>query len=343
MLFTGIGGPVMQHEGLEAMLPFEPFNKMGFVEVLSHLPFFLSAQKKLIDYLKRRHPACLVCVDYSGFNIPMMKAAKRLGIPVVWYIAPMVWAWKRKRAAVLGKYAAHICCIFPFELQYFQPFTDNVHFVGNPVVEALPPSDPDVRLGRFLQSGDFTVALIPGSRVQEVARILPVMIAAFKMMKREFSGCHGIISKHPSLDNRLFDEAASLEGVEITSEPLRDCYSRSDCAVVTSGTATLEAALCGIPHVIVYKTSAITYFLARHFIVLSHIGLPNIIADETVAPELIQQYVTDKDIVRELSRFINDRNYFVNSVRKLFALRSLLGARRPSECVSEIVATILRA
>ena len=133
----GIGGPGMQSAGLRTLMPFEPFNRMGFIEVALHISFFLHAKKQLINEMKKNRPDCLVCVDYPGFNMQLMKAASEMKIPVVWYIAPMVWAWKAKRAQILAENTAHIACIFPFEVCYFKPFTNNVSFVGNPLVEAM--------------------------------------------------------------------------------------------------------------------------------------------------------------------------------------------------------------
>lgn len=337
---TGIGGPHMEREGLTPLLPFEPFNKMGFVEVVRSLPFFLHAKKICISYLEKNRPTCLVCVDYSGFNIPMMKAAAKLKIPVVWYIAPMVWAWKKKRAAVLGRYATHICCIFPFELPYFKPYTDAVHFVGNPVVEDLGAAKNRGNVS-FEKQAPFTVAFVPGSRLQEITRLLPEMVAAYKKLKERYPQCRGVVSRHPSLNPSFFAEAVAVNDLAITTEPLAELFERATLAVVTSGTATLEAALIGIPHVIVYKTSAITYSLMKRFVVLSHIGLPNIIAEETVAPELIQQYVTDSEIVSQLDRFITDSDLYAETARKLAAIRALLGSKKPSASVAEIIDLVL--
>jgi len=338
---TGIGGPHMVREGFHQLLPFEPFNKMGFAEVLLSLPFFLSAKKFCSTYLKKHRPACLICVDYSGFNIPMMKAAASLHIPVVWYITPMVWAWKKKRSAVLGRYATHICCIFPFEVAHFKPFSNSVHFVGNPVVEDIDSAK--VRGPAPLSISDpFTVGFVPGSRRQEVACLLPVMVAAYKKLKLIYPHCRGIVSRHASLDPTFFSDAIKGTDLETTSVSLLQLFEKTSVAVVTSGTATLEAALSGIPHVIVYKTSALTYALLKHLVVAEHIGLPNIIAEERVAPELIQEYVTDDGIVKELDRFVTDKELYTKTVHNLIKIRELLGSKKPSVAVAEIIGSVLR-
>jgi lipid-A-disaccharide synthase len=339
--FIGIGGPAMQRSGFQTLLPFEQFNRMGFFEVLLHLPFFLKAKKIIISWLSKNKPDCLVCVDYSGFNIPIMKAASKLGIPVIWYIAPMVWAWKKKRAEILAKYASHICCIFPFEVQYFKPFTEHVSFVGNPTVEDLS-NKKILEQKKMALPANPHIALLPGSRMQEISRVIPAMVGAYKLLKEKYPSISGTISRYNTLDNKLFFDAIAGTDINLFSGPLSEILTTTDIAIVTSGTATLETALMGIPHVIVYKTSPITYLLAKHFIVVSHIGLPNIIAQETIAPELIQQYVTERSIFDEVNKFFLDSEYYHKTAYNLFNLKETLGAKTPSLSVADSINRLLK-
>jgi lipid-A-disaccharide synthase len=331
---TGIGGPAMRGAGFVPFFPFEPFNRMGFFEVALHIRFFLDAKKKVVKYLTKQPPACLVCVDYSGFNIPVMKAAHARGIPVVWYIAPMVWAWKRKRAAVLAQYARHICCIFPFEVPYFRPYTDQVSFVGNPLIEAAGNTVPKTRTA---PGSEPVLAIVPGSRQQEVARLLGPMIGAYSILRKKYPGMRAVISRFHLLPESLFAAASDIDGVELSTAALPELLSRADFALVTSGTATLETALAGVPHCIAYKTSPITYQIFRHFVTIKYIGLPNIIAGEQVAPELIQQYVTDIQLAGEADRFLSDPGRYCSAAEKLSQIRALLGSKKPSEAVAEII------
>jgi lipid-A-disaccharide synthase len=341
MQCIGIGGPAMQKNGFQSLLPFEQFNRMGFTEVLMHLPFFLKAKSIIISYLRTNKPDCLVCVDYSGFNIPVMKAASQRGIPVIWYIAPMVWAWNKKRAEVLAKYASHICCIFPFEVPYFTPFTNHVSFVGNPTVEELTEKKLPLQQQKTFPINP-RLALIPGSRPQEILRVIPAMIGAYKLLKKDFPALSGTISRYTTLDEQIFIDAVSGTDCTIFNGPLIELLTNTDIAIVTSGTATLETALLGVPHIIIYKTSPVTYLLAKHFIVVCHIGLPNIIAQETVAPELIQQYVTEKDIFKAVGDFLSDPEYYRTTANKLFNLRKMLGSKMPSVSVSDIIGSALQ-
>ncbi len=327
----GIGGPFMVKEGFSPLMPFEPFNKMGFKEVISHLGFFLDAKKKLIDQIKKHKPDCLVCIDYPGFNMPMMKAAYKIGIPVVWYIAPMVWAWKKKRAAVLGKCASHIACIFPFEVQHFLPYTDKVSFVGNPSVESMEP----IRIKK--DTDHLTIAIIPGSRKQEVEKMLPVMLDAFRMIRNEFPSATAIVSHFPLLDESFFEIVKNYEGVSLVKKPLREILSDSSYAIVTSGTATLEAALLGVPMAIIYKTSKMTYFIAKSLLKIKFIGLPNIIAGKEIVPECIQEDANPERIASRIRKFITNKEYCSATLEELIKLKNDLGFLKPSFEVAEII------
>jgi lipid-A-disaccharide synthase len=333
---TGIGGPAMTAEGFTSLFPFEPFNKMGYIEVLRHLLFFLSAKKRMIGYLKEIQPACLVCVDYSGFNIPMMKAAEKTGIPVIWYITPMVWAWKKKRAEVLARYASYICCIFPFEVPYFTPFTEHVSFVGNPLVEAFLQKNNAITKRATLPDSP-VIALIPGSRPQEIARITEPMIAAYSLLKKKFPDLSAVLSRYKTLPEDIFDHY--IEGTDITlsDQPLTELLKRADLAVVTSGTATLETALMGIPHVIVYKTSPLTFSVFKHFVEINYIGLPNIISGEALVPECLQQDVNPENISRQIEPFISDPKLYESTCNKLLTLKETLSSKKASSNVADVI------
>jgi len=333
----GIGGPCMREKGFEAVLPFEPFNRMGIAEVLLHLPFFLNAKSILIKQLKNTRPAALVCVDYPGFNIPLMKAAKKLGVPVVWYIVPQVWAWKKKRAEVLGRFASFIGVVFPFEKEYFTAYPAPVEYVGHPLVEALD-REQTVAPKRLMldKSSPVRLAIVPGSRRQEVSRLLGPMMDAAMILKREFPNLTVAVSRSRGLESGLFEASARRfekefpGAVAVSREPLPLLLRNSDCALVTSGTATLQAALREVPLVVAYKTSAVTYSLLKGMITLPYIGLPNIVAGERIVPECIQHDATGERFAAEIRRFIIDKEYYAATVLKLSQVRAKLGEKKPS-------------
>jgi lipid-A-disaccharide synthase len=344
----GIGGPCMQENGFEALLPFEPFNRMGIAEVLLHLPFFLKAKSFLIKQLHKTRPAALVCVDYPGFNIPLMKAARRLGIPVVWYIVPQVWAWKKKRAEVLGKYASFIAVVFPFEKEYFTPYPAPVEFVGHPLVELLDrrrPAAAGTRRPALEKDGPVRLALVPGSRPQEIAHLLPSMIDAAINLKKTYPSMIVAVSRARGLSTELFGpQAARFEKqfpgcIEVSDAPLLELVHTSDCAIVTSGTATLQTALAGVPLVVAYRTSAVTYSLLKSMVRLPYIGLPNIVAGERIVPECIQNEATGEKLAVEVRRFLDSKEFSDTTREKLAALRTKLGEKKPSEEVASAIRT----
>lgn len=330
----GIGGPQMTLNGFNSLMPFEPFNKMGFIEVAKHIRFFLNAKKFLIDEMKARRPDCLICVDYPGFNMPMMKAAKELGIPVVWYIAPMVWAWKKKRAIVLARNSSHIACIFPFEVEYFSPYTKNVSFVGNPSAEALRSVSIE---RKAVDNRKISILLVPGSRKQEVDRMLKPMLDAFRLLRKEYPDISATVSVFHTLDKKMFGMISEYDGVSTSSESLTDLFNRADVAIVKSGTSTLEAAFCRIPFVIAYRTSEITYRLAKMLVKVKYIGLPNIIANEAIVPECIQDDMTAAELYRQINKFLTDKDYYKSAVAKLSSLSEKLGEKKPSVEVAGII------
>jgi lipid-A-disaccharide synthase len=329
----GVGGPKMRDAGFEPVLPFEKFNRMGYAEVLPALPFLLGARKKLLKMMAGpRRPDVLVCVDYSGFNMPMMKEARGMGIPVVWYIAPMVWAWKRKRAATLGAQASHIAAIFPFEPQFFSRYAAPATFVGNPLAESLPP----VAARKFPGASGLRLALIPGSRPQELKNNLNPMVAAAAMLKERFPGISVSVSRFGALRGDGFARAQAA-GFEVFGGPLQTLLQRSDLALATSGTATLEAALLGVPTVVAYRTSRLSYEVYKRLVTINHISLPNIIAGKTIIPELVQSGVTPKNLYREAERLISMPRVWEETAENLTALRAKLGEKKPSEEVADIV------
>jgi lipid-A-disaccharide synthase len=337
----GIGGPAMETAGFTPVMPFAPFNRMGFAEVAAHIGFFLAARRSLIDIMKQRRPDALVCVDYPGFNIPLMKASHKLGIPVVWYIAPMVWAWKQDRAAVLGAHAAHIAVIFPFEAPYFSPYRAPVSFVGNPTVEAM------TREGAFAGkrenhpgARDFRIAIVPGSRRQEIEHMLPRMLGALSILRQRFPGLQATVSACPGLPASLYKKAIGGAPVEVFEGPLREMLGRADIALVTSGTATLETALLGVPHVIAYHTSCITYVLMRRLVKAPFIGLPNIIAGKALVPECLQERAEPEHLAAAVSRFIESPQDYDRTAGALVALRDMLGEKKPSVEVSAIIKAV---
>lgn len=341
---AGLGGPAMCREGFQNRFEFSRFNRMGYVEVLKDLPFFLKEKKRFIEMLQDEKPQLLICVDYSGFNTPLMKAARALDIPVLWYIAPMIWAWKKyKHGPRLGQYASHIATIFPFEVDYWKEFTPNVSYVGNPLLEEaqLRIQVPRTPLS---QKEELVVALAPGSRKMELTRILPVMIEAAELLRKKRSEKITFrISCTEYLPDELYTTAVDA-GFELFRGSLTELFQTSDIAMVTSGTTTLHASLTGIPMLILYKSSPVLYLMVKLLTQqskFSHIGLPNIMSEPNeVAREFIQGDLRPELLADEVARFIDDHQYESERCKYLTDLQNSFGAKVPSDELISIIRTL---
>jgi lipid-A-disaccharide synthase len=336
----GIGGPAMQSVGFESLMRFEEFNRMGLWEVLVQLPFFLKAQKRLVTAMDSNRPKALVCVDYPGLNIPLMREAHKRGIPVVWYIVPQVWAWKKKRAALLGKYASFIAVVFPFEVDFFKSYPALISYVGHPLVEAMQRRTTITGTSGLKTNN--VLSLVPGSRRQEVAAILPPMVKAAELLKRQYPYLEIFVSKCSGLPLELYQKPCAQNGIKVFEGPLCDLLDRTHYAFVTSGTATLETALAGVPMVIVYRTSPVTYWLLKRMIRVPYIGLPNIVSGEEIAPECIQQNANGHALAQEMQRFIESPEYYQATIEKLSRLKGLLGNKLPSVELAEKIASLTK-
>ena len=334
VICAGLGGPAMQREGFTSFFEFYRFNKMGYTEVLSDLKFFLDAKKEFIAKLKDEKPDLLICVDYSGFNTPLMKAAAELSIPVVWFIAPMIWAWKKyKHGPRLAKYASHIATILPFEVRYWQEFTQNVTYVGNPLLEEKQ-LHKTIERENLTNKEEIVVAIAPGSRKMELQRVLPTIIKTIlKLQEDTRRNFKFRVSVTEYLPKNLYNDIEQA-GAELYTGNLTTLFQNADLAIVTSGTTTLHAALTNLPMVIIYKSSFILYSMVKILTKqseFSHIGLPNIMVEpDEAAKELIQFELTTKNLVSEISKLITDKNYYQNKITVMSNLRNSFGNKQPS-------------
>lgn len=344
----GIGGPKMEAEGFEPLLPFEGFNRMGYWEVLKNLSFFHRAKKLLVRRIRDDRPSILVCVDFSGFNTHIMKAAHGMNIPVLWYIAPKIWIWKKKKHTTnLARYAAHVALIFPFERDLFLPYMKEVSFVGNPLVEyndARGYAVSESKAADLSKKEVIRLAIVPGSRPQEIENMLPVMLAAFHLLKQRYPSIRATVSRCGYIRDEDYRRFVNDPDVACFGGPLEELFLSSDLALVTSGTATLQTALMGVPMVIAYKTSPLSYYIYKTCIRgIRHIGLPNIIARDDVVPECIQTDMTPQRLAGFLEQYITSAEKYAGTVKKLISLKQELGSRRPSIEVAHLIKRISHA
>ena len=309
----GMGGDALRNAGGEVLFDIKDHGVMGFVEVLKKLPDLFKLRDDFEKVMDERKPDCLITVDYPGFNMKLAKLAHDKGIPVVSYIAPSAWAWHKSRAKKVAKIVDKVACIFPFEYDVYKEAGAPVEFVGHPLVDIVKPKMSQAEAMTFAgkEEGKKLILLMPGSRLMEIEKMLPTLLEAAKLIKKQLPEVSFVMPRAGTIPIRLLEEKIKASGLEvkITEGNNYDLFSVADLALATSGTVTLEAALCGLGSVIVYKTNPVTYFIAKLVVNIPHIGLPNIVAAKSVLPELIQNDFTSAKVAQEaLALLESERN-----------------------------------
>lgn len=296
----GMGGDALRAAGGEVLFDIKDHGVMGFVEVIKKLPDLFKLRSDFARVMDERQPDCLVVVDYPGFNMKLAKVAHDKGIPVVSYIAPSAWAWNKGRAKNVAKIVDKVACIFPFEYDVYKEAGAPVEFVGHPLLDIVKPAwertEAEAWVGK--QPGHPLVLLMPGSRLMEIEKMLPNLLAGAKLLKKQLPEVQFAMPRAGTIPLELLQSKIKASGldIKITEGHNYDLFSVADLALATSGTVTLEAALCGLPSIIVYRTSALNAFIARRVINIPNIGLPNIVAGRQILPELLQENFTPDNV-----------------------------------------------
>jgi len=338
LFFCGIGGPALRQAGVRIILDAAELTVVGITEVLSKIPDIwhgMSVIKKLLKSLK---PDLLILIDFPDFNLHIAAGAKRLGIPVLYYISPQIWAWRRGRGKRIGKLVDHMAVILPFEEQYYQEFDVPVSFFGHPLLDdALPPAGQALKVG--LQDPP-VIGLVPGSRVNEVTRLLPLMLAAGDILKQRLKHVTFMISQAVSVDRELIQTIVNRhpgwENVEVVSDGVEQVFKCCDGIVAASGTVTLQAAIYGTPMVIIYKVSPVSAWLAKILVRVPNVGLVNLVAGRELAPEFLQDDATGDNIARAIEKMLEDEDKLNQLRGRLIALRDVLGGTGASDRVAQL-------
>ena len=339
----GIGGEKMKSHGFRAIYPFERFSVMGFFEVIKHLAFFAGVEKHIKNIFQNKPPDLVILIDYPGLNMRIAKLAKSYNIPVLYFIVPQFWACKYKRIFKLQKYTDHIAYILPFEGKHFNKHNIDASFVGHPISEEI---NINLSKEKFAQKYDLDLnkkwlGFLPGSRNAELKKMLPEFINAiekFDSNKYEF-----LISQASSVSKKLFQKVLNNtnKSIKIIEEMNYEMMKHCDFLTVTSGTATIETAYLGTPLIIVYKTSNSSYQIGKRFMKIDKIGLPNIVIEKDIVPELIQQDVNGKNIHTKITDILSDKSKYNKIINELKALHDILGSKTPSTEVSAIIGKMI--
>lgn len=338
--FKGFGGDYMSDAGVELTVHYREMAFMGFAEVLANLNKISKNTNICKADILSFKPDVIILVDYGGFNTRIAKWAKKQKIKVFYYITPKVWAWYQKRALTLKKNVDRMFVILPFEKDFYKKFDWDVDYVGNPVLDAIKDHKADPS---FLQKNNFDasktlVAFLPGSRKQELANVIPVLtVVAKRFIEFQFG-----VATVGNLDKSLYASLEGLENVRFISDDTYNLLLNSKAAVVTSGTATLETALLKVPQVVIYKTSTISYKIAKGFIRVPFISLVNLIASKPVVKELIQHEMHQELISSELKLLIFDEVYRKKMLREYDTIYNTLDIGSASENTARLMLKYLK-
>ena len=341
----GMGGDCLREAGGEVLFDIKDHSLMGFVEVLKKLPDVWKLRNAFIDLMEKRKPDVLLTIDYPGFNMRLAKLAKERGINVVYFIAPQVWAWRPGRAADVAKVTDKIACIFPFECDFYKSYGADIEFIGHPLVDTVKPSlsrkEAEELAGK--RTGHPLILLMPGSREMEIQRLLPVMLDAVKILKQKRPELDFAIPRAATIAKEILEDSVRQAGLNIRliEGHNYDVMSVADLAIVTSGTVTLEAAMCGLGCEILYKSSPVSFWIAKRVVKIPNIGLPNIVAGRQIEPELLQDDCTPENIAATALKMLEPER-FAQLQRDLQEVKEKLGEPGAVKRVSELVLRMAR-
>lgn len=341
----GMGSDAMREAGVELVFDSRDIGVIGLIEVLRHYGEIRAALRKMQQTLASRRPDLLICVDYKEFNFRLAKTAKSLGIKVLFYVSPQVWAWRPGRVEQYGRIIDHMAVIFPFELPFYEAYGVPATYVGHPLAGKVHPSlsKDDARLALGLPHTGPLVGLLPGSRTNEIRRLLPVILEAAKALRETHPDTRFLLFQAASLQDETLDVALGAQNLPIERIRGQDYNALQLCdAVITvSGTATLEVALLHRPMVIVYRLSALSYWLGRLLVKVPFIGLPNILAGRGIVREFIQHEATAANMADEIAKILDDADYRTRMTQALLEVKEKLGTRDGSKALASLAADLL--
>lgn len=318
---TGMGGDLMEQSGVRLIYHIRDSAVMGIGEVVASIPAFLKKRGHLKRFIRERKPDALLLVDFAEFNVGLARFANRMGIPVIYYIPPKAWAWRPQRAKKIAKYASIVASIFPFEATFYRHAGANVKFVGHPLVDFAQSnlSREEARRTLNLREKSPVLGLMPGSRRREVDRLLPVMLEVAHHIRQSLPDCQFILPLAPSIQP---ESVPKIPFVNLVKGNTYHSMRASDLMLITSGTATLEAACLGTPMIVIYKMSRLSWWTVKSLANIDLSGLPNIVAGREIVPELLQNDAQPSQITTialKLLQSLEARKSQQEELRKVYA------------------------
>jgi lipid-A-disaccharide synthase len=344
LTFFGVAGDQLQRTRFETLFTVTELTGMGLLELAGNIRNIVAAYRLLRRTLRTRRPRLLILIDFPEFNLRLARLAKKLGVPVLYYVSPQVWAWRRGRIRQIAQVVDKMAVVFPFEVEFYERHQVPVEFVGHPLLDVVRVSqDRDAALRKIgLEKEKPVIALLPGSRRKEISYHLPVMVDAATEMKRvkqaQFFCVRANTLDRAELQKQL-DRAGF--GIPIVEAGRYDAVNAADLVWAASGTATLETALLEKPVIVVYRVSWVTYWLARLLVNIKYIGIANIIAGKAIVPELVQSELSAERLVRESQAILNDHDARRRMIANLGQLREQLGSPGAANRVAALAVSMM--
>jgi lipid-A-disaccharide synthase len=335
----GIGGDKMKAAGMELNYHIKRMAFLGFTEIIRHIPFVNKVQRDLLGIIKEKKITLAVLIDYPGFNLRIARKLKAIGVKVIYYVSPQVWAWGAKRVIKIRKYTQKMLVLFQFEEQFYIDEKVDVKFVGHPILERIKDYNfisKEELFEKFqLNKSKELLLLMPGSRENEIEKLFPLMMRSAEKICSEHN-LQPVVACSSNINDGIF-RTLFPGNYKVVNEHNYDLMKYSRAGIIKSGTSTLEAALFELPFVIVYRTSGLTYLIGKNLIKLKNIGLVNIVAGEKIVPELIQNDVTEDNIFNEVNSIISNQDNYQLIKKKLRNVKARLGETGASEKAASII------
>ncbi|HAP66615.1 MAG TPA: lipid-A-disaccharide synthase [Nitrospinae bacterium] len=343
---SGVGGRQMKSAGVDIFCNVSDISVVGFWEVIEKLGLIRRLYKQVVEKLDSGDVKGVVLIDYPGFNLKVAKAAKERGIPVFYYISPQVWAWRKERVKTIKRYVDKMMVILPFEEEFYQKEGVEVKFVGHPLLEAIDPSLNKEEICRELgiDSKQLILGILPGSRKKEISYILPEILKASILIKEKYPSVQFLLPLSQSIEEDYLKNfiTSDYSYIKVVKGKNYDVMKASDLLITKSGTSTLEAAIIGTPMIIVYKSSFLSYYLAKVLVNVTYAGLPNLLAGKEVAPELLQHKMIAKNITEKAIYYLEKKGRLEQMREELKNIKCSLGEQGVSKRTAETIVNFIK-
>jgi lipid-A-disaccharide synthase len=343
--FFGLGGEGLKRRGMKLLYPADSLSVVGLTEVFIKLRSIFEALRQLKKSLDQEKPDLVILIDFPDFNLRLAKMAHRRGIPILYYISPQIWAWRAKRIKLIARVVKKMIVLFPFEVPLYEAAGVDVKWVGHPLLDIVRPILPkEFAFQQFgLDPNRRTISLLPGSRIHEIERLLPPLLASAHLLQKEIPDLQFIIPLAPSIPKTTLSPWVQRvpAPIKVVEGWTYDVMNLSELLITASGTATLEGAILGKPMIVIYRVSFPSYWIGKRIVRVDHIGLVNLVAGREIVPELIQKDVNPRRIAEEALRILENPIFRQQMTESMAEVRKNLGDPGAAQRAAGIVMSLL--